>query len=253
MSGQDAAAALAARAVTLWEAAAQTAREAGETDPVRIVLGIVGAPGSGKSTLAEQIVVNLNAAHQNAAGLREYETDPGADNTACPAVVVPMDGFHLADAELERLGCHERKGAPDTFDAEGFGMALLRARAIGPGGAPVYVPEFRREIDEPVAGAIAITDDIRVIITEGNYLLFDDDNGPSDDVGRWSTARLQLTESWFVEVPDDIRRARLVARHAAYGVPPAAAAAKALGPDEQNAQLIATTRERASLVVRLDG
>ncbi|WP_029252216.1 nucleoside/nucleotide kinase family protein [Paraoerskovia marina] len=239
MSGQDAATALAARAVMLWEAASAQARDDGDTDPVRIVIGIVGAPGSGKSTLAEKVVEHLEA---------------GVDGgERCPAVVVPMDGFHLADAELERLGRRDRKGAPDTFDAEGFGMLLLRARAVGPGGAPVYAPEFRREIEEPVAGAIAVTEETRVVVTEGNYLLLDSDDGPGEVAGRWSTARLQLTESWFVEVPDDVRRARLVARHAAYGLAPVAAAAKALGPDEQNARLVETTRERASLVVRLDG
>lgn len=238
MSGQDAAAALADRAVALWDATVERARAEGDDDPVRIVVGVTGAPGAGKSTLAERIVENLNV---------------GADGRdPCPAVVVGMDGFHLAGVQLERLGLAEVKGAPETFDAEGFGMLLLRARAIGPGGAPVYAPEFRREIEEPVAGAVAITEDTRVIVAEGNYLLFDDDSGPTEEVGRWTTARLQLTESWFVEVPDDVRRARLVARHAAYGTAPAQAAAKALGPDERNAERIAATRDRATLVVRWD-
>ena len=75
----------------------------------RVVIGIAGCPGAGKSTLAGWL-----AEHLTAAGL--------------PAVWVPMDGFHLADVELERLGRRDRKGAPDTFDALGFAALLRRVR-----------------------------------------------------------------------------------------------------------------------------
>ncbi len=39
-----------------------------------------------------------------------------------------MDGFHLAGAELTRLGRTDRKGAPDTFDAHGYVALLTRLR-----------------------------------------------------------------------------------------------------------------------------
>src|SRR5213596_3363910 len=101
-------------------------------DGQRKLLGLVGPPGGGKSTLAQALLAAL----------------PGR------AVVVPMDGFHLAQAELERLGRADRKGAPDTFDASGFAALLRRLRAAD--DAVVYAPEFRREIEEPVACALPV-------------------------------------------------------------------------------------------------
>ncbi|WP_203652836.1 nucleoside/nucleotide kinase family protein [Demequina activiva] len=183
----------------------------------RQVLGIVGAPGAGKSTLASAL----------------------AD--AVDAVVVPMDGFHLAQRELERLGRADRKGAPDTFDASGF-VALLRR--LQTADAPVtYAPEFRREIEEPIAGAIAVPRDAPLVIVEGNYLLVDEP--PWDQVPRL------LDECWFVELDEHVRLDRLIARHEAHGRTPEQARAFAEGSDQANAALIAGTRERADWVIRL--
>ncbi|WP_028045023.1 nucleoside/nucleotide kinase family protein [Cellulomonas sp. URHE0023] len=183
----------------------------------RRIVGIVGAPGAGKSTLAAQVV--------DAVGTR--------------AVVVPMDGFHLAQTELERIGRADRKGAPDTFDAAGY-VALLRRLRTEPG--TVYAPEYRRDLRNPVAGAIAVPSDVPLVVTEGNYLLLDGD-------GFAPVAGL-LDESWFVALPDDIRLARLVARHEAFGKSPEAARAWSHGPDEANARLVAATAHRADVVVR---
>ncbi|MDQ4104710.1 MAG: nucleoside/nucleotide kinase family protein, partial [Actinomycetota bacterium] len=115
----------------------------------RRILGITGAPGAGKSTVARRLVKALAGA----------------------AVLVEMDGYHLAQVELERLGRVERKGAPDTFDAAGY-VALLR-RLRTPDAATVYAPEFRRAIEEPVAGAVPVPPGVPLVITEGNYLLLD--------------------------------------------------------------------------------
>ncbi|HEU4424627.1 MAG TPA: nucleoside/nucleotide kinase family protein, partial [Pilimelia sp.] len=112
----------------------------------RRILGITGAPAAGKSTVAAAIVAAL----------------------APVATLVPMDGFHLAEAELHRLGRHPRKGAVDTFDADGFAALLRRLRAGRPG--VVYAPEFRREIEEPIAGAIPVPPEVPLVVTEGNYL-----------------------------------------------------------------------------------
>src|SRR5947209_15380641 len=114
----------------------------------RRILGITGAPGSGKSTLAQRLVSAL-------------------DGTA---VLIGMDGYHLAQAELERLGRAERKGAPDTFDAAGYVALLARLRAHDPDEV-VYAPEFRREIEEPIACAVPVPPATPLVITEGNYLL----------------------------------------------------------------------------------
>jgi pantothenate kinase len=184
----------------------------------RRVLGIVGPPGAGKSTLAAAVVALL--------GDR--------------AVVVPMDGYHLAQSELERLGLADRKGAPDTFDAAGYVALLRRLRAEA---GTVYAPEYRRDLRNPVAGAIAVPADVPLVVTEGNYLLLDDHGfGPVSAL---------LDETWFVAPADDLRLERLVARHETFGKSPEAARAWAHGPDEVNARLVAATAHRATVVVEV--
>lgn len=187
----------------------------------RRLLGLAGPPGGGKSTLAQVL--------QQAFGAR--------------AVVVPMDGFHLANVELQRLGRAGRKGAPDTFDAAGY-VALLRRLREPVAGETVYAPAFRREIEEPVAGAIAVPAEVPLVITEGNYLLFDE--------GPWAAVRPLLDEAWFVDGDDAIRHTRLVARHMAFGRDAAAARAWVEQTDEPNARRIAATAARADLVFHWD-
>lgn len=188
----------------------------------RRLLGLVGAPGSGKSTLAQALLQAL----------------PGR------AQVVPMDGFHLANIELRRLGRADRKGAPDTFDGAGY-VALLRRLREQREGEIVYAPEFRREIEEPIAGAIAVLPETRLVITEGNYLLLDD--------GPWAGAASLLDEVWYVDVDDALRHERLVRRHEQFGRSRAEALAWVAQTDEPNARRIAATRGRAQHVIRLDG
>lgn len=159
------------------------------------------------------------------------------------AVYVPMDGFHLAQVELARLGRTERKGAPDTFDADGY-VALLR-RIQEDFGSTVYAPEFRRDLEEPIAGAVAIEPSVPLVVTEGNYLLLAD--------GPFGAVAGLLDESWYVEVPEDLRMSRLVERHRAYGKTPAAAREWAYGSDQRNAVLVEGARERADVLVSLAG
>lgn len=182
----------------------------------RVVLGVAGPPGAGKSTVAEAVVRTLGPA---------------------AAVLVPMDGFHLAGAALRRLGRAARKGAPDTFDRAGYVALLARLRDAS--AEVVWAPEFRREIEEPVAGAIAVNPSVPLVVTEGNYLLL------------WPEVRPLLDECWWAATPDPVRRARLADRHAAYGKDVAAARAWAAGPDEANARLVAPGRVLADLVVRV--
>jgi pantothenate kinase len=183
----------------------------------RAVLGIAGPPGAGKSTLAAELVAALGPA----------------------AAWVPMDGFHLADAALDRLGLRSRKGAPETFDGWGY-LALLR-RLAAETDHTVYAPDFERDLEQPLAGSIAVDPAVRLVVTEGNYLLVDEEP--------WTLVRQALTEVWYVETPDPVRLQRLVARHVAFGKQPAAARAWVESVDEPNARLVARGRTAADLVV----
>ena len=183
----------------------------------RMLLGITGPPGAGKSSLAEAVLRAV----------------PGS-------VLVPMDGFHLAQRVLDEAGLAARKGAPETFDRDGFAALLQRVRDQDADAPVVYAPEFRRDLEEPIAGAIAVRPSTRLVVTEGNYLLL------------WPEVAALLDEVWWVDLPDAERHRRLVARHAAFGKPPEQAQAWALGSDEANARLVAPGRARADVIVEGD-
>jgi pantothenate kinase len=185
--------------------------------PGRVLLGICGAPGGGKSTLAERLVTALGT----------------------EAVYVGMDGFHLAQVELERLNRTARKGAPDTFDAAGYVNLLSRLKTES--STTIYAPQFRREIEEPIAGAVPVHPEHRIVVTEGNYLLLNDPP--------WREVRTHLTETWFLSPGEELRRDRLLARHQAFGRTRAEAEERTLGSDEHNAVLINATRSSADLVI----
>jgi pantothenate kinase len=189
----------------------------------RCLLGICGAPGAGKSTLAGQLVAAL--------GDR--------------AVLVGLDGFHLAQRELRRLGREPRKGAPDTFDAAGYVDLIRRLRRNGAEQADaetVYAPEFRREIEEPIACAVPVAPEVPLVVTEGNYLLLPEPP--------WGALRALLDEVWFLAPDESVRIARLVERHRRYGRSEAEALERVYGSDQANAVRIHVTADRADLVIR---
>jgi len=196
----------------------------------RAVVGITGAPGAGKTTLVELLL----------AALRDAPPE-GMDGDAWVAHV-PMDGFHLADVQLDRLGLRHRKGAPETFDATGYRAILSRILEDDPAEV-VYVPGFERVLEQPLAAAIAVLPEARLILTEGNYLLLDD--------GAWPQVRAAMTEVWYVDLPDDVRRRRLVDRHVAFGKTPEAAREWVDRSDEANAALVQAVRSAADYVVEL--
>ena len=185
----------------------------------RKLLGLVGPPGAGKSTLA----LALQAAFADV------------------SQVVPLDGFHLANVELRRLGREDRRGAPDTFDAAGY-VALLRRLKRQGSSEVIYGPEFRREVEEAVAGAIPVRPQVQLVITEGNYLLLDGDP--------WTEVAALLDDVWYVDVDDGVRGQRLLMRHEHFGRSRQAAIEWIATTDEPNAKRIATTKPRAQLVFR---
>jgi pantothenate kinase len=187
--------------------------------PGRALIGIAGPPGAGKSTLAERLVAALGPA----------------------AAWVPMDGFHLADAALDRLGLRDRKGAPETFDGWGY-LALLRRLATET-DHPVWAPGFERTLEQPIAGSIPVGPEVRLVVTEGNYLLLD--RPP------WPQVRAALSEVWYADADAGVRLERLLARHVEYGKSPAEARAWVAAVDEPNARLVEGRRDAADLVVRL--
>lgn len=150
-----------------------------------------------------------------------------------------MDGFHLADVQLDRLGARGRKGAPDTFDATGY--AHLLRRLIHEPEEWIYAPGFERTLEQPIAAAVVVPPSARLVITEGNYLLLPDP--------QWQAARDSLAEVWFVTGDDDLRRTRLVERHISFGKDPEYAKSWVLQSDEANARLVAAEATRADRVV----
>ena len=184
----------------------------------RRLLGVVGPPGAGKSTLA--------ALMAGALGDR--------------AQAVPMDGYHLAQVELERLGRTQRKGAPDTFDAAGYASLLQRLRQQRAGEA-VYAPDFRREIEEPVAGALPVFAETPLVISEGNYLLLAS--------AGWEQVNRLFDEIWYLNVDRGLRLSRLTERHMRFGRTREQAIAWIDSNDEPNARVIEASAPRAHLQV----
>ena len=188
----------------------------------RRLLGLVGAPGAGKSTLANALAQQWPAQIQ----------------------VVPMDGFHLANATLVQLGRRQRKGAPDTFDAHGFVALLKRLRAQSVDQV-VYAPNFERNLEEPIAGAIAIEAATPLVVVEGNYLLLGEHP--------WNQVQAFLDEVWFVDIAQDTRINRLVQRHQQFGRTAQAAADWVRDTDEPNARRIEAEKFKADVLFRWDG
>lgn len=184
---------------------------------MRRIIGITGPPGVGKSTFAERLAAEGGG------------------------VQLPMDGFHLADATLRRLGLLDRKGAPETFDAWGYAALLARLRGEPP--EVVYAPGFERGLEQPVAGVVAVPPDVGLVVTEGNYLLV--------DLPEWRAVRARLDEVWFLRCDEEVRRSRLVARHIAFGKTPEDAERWVARVDDTNAALVAATAGRADRIIEV--
>jgi pantothenate kinase len=196
----DGADVLAQRALRLLQAPGQARR----------ILGLAGAPGSGKSTLAAELTRSLQV------------QAPGQ------VALLGMDAFHLAHRVLQRRGQTDIKGAPETFDAVGYLNTLARIKSTD---ETVYAPVFDRSIEDSIAHAVEIGPAVKLIITEGNYLLLDADP--------WRRIRPLLDEAWFVSLAEEVRQQRLLRRHRSFGR--SDAEEHTFGSDQRNAELINTS------------
>jgi fructokinase len=188
----------------------------------RHLLGITGAPGAGKSKVAQDLIDKL-----------------GPDLAA----FVPMDGFHLSNHTLIAWGRRDRKGAWDTFDADGYVDLLRRLR--NQTEEIVHAPDFDRDVDESIGSALPIRREVPLIVTEGNYLL--------SDVGGWAGVAPLLDESWYLQIDEATRVQRLAYRHQLHGMDPQQADNWARTTDEANAVLIARSKPRADLIITMAG
>ena len=184
----------------------------------RILVGISGAPGAGKSTLSQALSTKLNKSEHVAA-------------------VIPMDGYHLDDSLLEDLGLLKRKGAPETFDFAGFKHLLLRIKNED----EVVYPVFDREREISIAGAGILKKNIRIVIVEGNYLLFDEEP--------WSCLSKLWDYSVFLDVELKVLEQRLIDRWLDHGFSRAEAQQKALGNDIQNSKRVIASRIQADRII----
>jgi pantothenate kinase len=185
----------------------------------RTILGLTGAPAAGKSTVAAALVSELGDA----------------------ATIVSMDGFHLSSQVLDNLGLLDRKGAPDTFDVDGY-VALL-TRLLHQDEDVIYAPEFRRDLEEPIGSAVPVLRSTPLVITEGNYLLL--------GRGQWPQVRKLLDEVWFITLPEAVREDRLIKRHVDFGRSVAAAEEWVRQNDALNALLINETAGSSDLCVEI--
>ncbi|MEV0225322.1 nucleoside/nucleotide kinase family protein [Streptomyces sp. NPDC050704] len=190
-------------------------------DAPRAVLGLAGPPGAGKSTLARALVAHIGEG----------------------AAYLPLDGFHLSNIQLARLGLTARKGSEPSFDVWGY-VDLLR-RVLDDTGRDIYVPDYDRTLDEPVAARHLVPPAARLVVTEGNYL--------ACDLPGWRDAYALMGECWYVEAPGGVRQVRLVERQLAGGRDEAEARNWVATNDDPNGELVEKSRDRCHRIVSTIG
>ena len=187
---------------------------------LRSIIGIVGKPGAGKSTVVSEIEKRFDSSQVS---------------------VIPMDGYHLSNEELISLDRRDRKGAPDTFDTQSF-ISLISKVKNNP-ETELRFPIFHREIEASKADEGIVQSGVKVIVVEGNYLFSEEHN--------WEGVFPLLDHTWFIEIADEVRIERLIARHIRYGKTPEDAEKWSRGSDEANARFIELTAHRASNIIKL--
>jgi hypothetical protein len=186
----------------------------------RQILAVAGAPGSGKTTITRAIMAGLPAGS---------------------VVIAPMDGFHLSNATLINYNRRDRKGAWDTFDADGYINLLTRLK--NQTEAVIHAPDFDRDIDESIGSAIPIDIHTPLILAEGTFLF--------SNYGSWPKLSPLLDQGWFVHLDSKARQERLITRHMKHGMSLQQATDWALGTDENNAKAVENDYLRADLSIKI--
>ena len=193
----------------------------------RVIVGLVGLPGSGKSTLAAKLVDAVN--QQTGSQI---------------AVALSMDGFHLTKATLAKFAdpaaALARRGSPWTFDPAGLADKLQQLRK-NPDESTTW-PDFQHGVGDPVADAISVNPDTKLIIVEGLYLLHREHG--------WNLNGL-LDECWYLDTSMDVAMERLVKRHmASWGFSREQALDRLAMNDRLNADIVLQSCERADRLVQ---
>ena len=133
----------------------------------RYFIALAGPPASGKSTISEKLNEDLN--------IKGFPSD-----------ILQMDGFHLDDAILSSQNLLPRKGSPETFDVMGLKSFLIRL-ANEP---EVIVPIFDRSLELSRSSAVTISENKKIIIVEGNYLLLN--SQPWNELNNYFDSRVMI-------------------------------------------------------------
>lgn len=153
----------------------------------RYLLGIAGIPGSGKSTFAAQLLKQI------------HHLRPGSVR------LVPMDGYHLSNEKLEQIGLGSRKGSAETFDAAAYVSLLQQAQLVD---STLHFPIYDRKVHAAVWRDDVLTKidrKVRIVLTEGNYLLLR--RKP------WESLKHILDQCWFLHTDPTIAQRWLISRH----------------------------------------
>ena len=194
----------------------------------RTIAFLAGPPAAGKSTLG--LLLEL-LAH---------------DVAGCELQCVGLDGFHhyndyLRSHDIVRDGntisLASIKGAPETFDAQGFAAKLAELRAGGTCGWPVY----DRTIHDPRSDALLVT--APIVLIEGNWLLLDEEP--------WAGLAPMADYTVFLQADEPLLRERAVTRKAKGGISRAEAEAHYERSDEPNIRRALTCSRPADFTMCL--